>query len=148
MLTFPHDFFLRRFKHLLYILIWKPIGGKVIFVPQAVEASYNEGRVATVQSLEEAIADEKKAQWRAEGQELLVQAKKENVLLQLEAAYRQRLMDTYTEVLKLKETIYLTVIAPLCSAAQHPIHMYITTCLNIHISLLFKGNSWITVNIT
>ncbi|XP_068619559.1 ATP synthase subunit b, mitochondrial [Battus philenor] len=64
----------------------------------AVEENWNEGRVQSVKALEEAIEDEKKAQWRAEGQELLIQAKKENVLLQLEAAYRERLMHAYTEV--------------------------------------------------
>lgn len=65
---------------------------------QAVEAEWNEGRQDTIKDLEEAVAEEKKAQWRAEGQELLIQAKKENILLQLEAAYRERLMNTYYEV--------------------------------------------------
>ncbi|XP_053615694.1 ATP synthase subunit b, mitochondrial [Plodia interpunctella] len=64
----------------------------------AVESSWNEGRKETIQTLEQAIEDEKKSQWRAEGQELLVQAKKENVLLQLEAAYRERAMYAYSEV--------------------------------------------------
>ncbi|XP_063636100.1 ATP synthase subunit b, mitochondrial [Cydia splendana] len=64
----------------------------------SIESSWNEGRAQTIESLEKAIAEEKKAQWRAEGQELLVQAKKENVLLQLEAAYRERLMKAYSEV--------------------------------------------------
>ncbi|CAH2054032.1 unnamed protein product, partial [Iphiclides podalirius] len=64
----------------------------------AVETNWNEGRVQSIKTLEESIEDEKTAQWRAEGQEILVQAKKENVLLQLEAAYRERLMTAYTEV--------------------------------------------------
>ncbi|KAJ0172044.1 hypothetical protein K1T71_012017 [Dendrolimus kikuchii] len=64
----------------------------------AVENSWNEGRNQTIKDLEEAIEDEKTAQWRAQGQELLVEAKKENVLLQLEAAYRERLMNAYNEV--------------------------------------------------
>ncbi|KPI97660.1 PREDICTED: ATP synthase subunit b, mitochondrial [Papilio xuthus] len=64
----------------------------------AVENSWNEGRVQSIKDLEQAIEDEKTAQWRAQGQELLIQAKKENVLLQLEAAYRERMMNAYTEV--------------------------------------------------
>ncbi|VVC88228.1 unnamed protein product [Leptidea sinapis] len=63
-----------------------------------VETDLNSDRVETLKFLEETIASEKDAQWRAQGQELLVQAKKENVLLQLEAAYRERLMNTYQEV--------------------------------------------------
>ncbi|KAG7309454.1 hypothetical protein JYU34_005424 [Plutella xylostella] len=64
----------------------------------AVESEWNEGRQQTIATLEESIAAEKKSQWQAAGQELLVQAKKENVLLQLEAAYRERLMTAYNEV--------------------------------------------------
>lgn len=48
--------------------------------------------------LEESVADEEKNQWRADGQILLVDAKRENVALQLEAAYRERLQNVYTQV--------------------------------------------------
>ncbi|KAL4705200.1 hypothetical protein ACJJTC_000198 [Scirpophaga incertulas] len=67
---------------------------------ETVEKEWNQGREDTLSTLEKAIADEKKAQWRAEGQEMLIQAKKENVLLQLEAAYRERAMQVYNEVKK------------------------------------------------
>lgn len=75
-------------------------GSKLIEIlfDQEVEKNWNDGREQTVRGLEDSIKEEKTAQWRAEGQELLIQAKKENVLFQLEAAYRERLMNAYNEV--------------------------------------------------
>lgn len=63
-----------------------------------VETEWSESRNMQVTSLQESISDEKKAQWCAEGQTLLMQAKRENIGLQLEAAYRERLMNLYNEV--------------------------------------------------
>ena len=45
-----------------------------------------------------AIEEEEKSQWMAGSYEDLIAAKKENVALQLEAEYRARLKDAYTQV--------------------------------------------------
>lgn len=47
---------------------------------------------------EQIIKDGKEAQWRAEGQKLLMEAKKENVAMQLEAVYRERRMKVFLAV--------------------------------------------------
>lgn len=63
-----------------------------------IEADWNAGRVAEIEAREDAIKAEKEEQWRAEGQLLLNDAQRENVALQLEAAYRERLARVYSEV--------------------------------------------------
>ncbi|KAF7275332.1 ATP synthase subunit b, mitochondrial [Rhynchophorus ferrugineus] len=63
-----------------------------------IEKEWNEGRVQEKASLEGSIADEEKAQWSFEGQNFLIAAKRENVALQLEASYRERLALAYQAV--------------------------------------------------
>lgn len=66
-------------------------------VDDIVENMYK-GRKAEVAYYESIVKESKDAVWRAEGQKLLIEAKKENVLMQLEAAYRERMMHAYQMV--------------------------------------------------
>lgn len=63
-----------------------------------IESDWKAGREAELKTLCEAIENEKKEQWRADGSLMLMDAKKENVALQLEAAFRERAMNVYNEV--------------------------------------------------
>lgn len=63
-----------------------------------IENEWKSGREEELKNLADAIEAEKKEQWRAEGALLLMDAKKENIALQLEAAFRERAMNVYTEV--------------------------------------------------
>ncbi|CAD7083332.1 unnamed protein product [Hermetia illucens] len=63
-----------------------------------IEGEWKEGRENQLKSLMDSIEAEKKEQWRAEGSLMLIEAKKENVALQLEAAFRERAMQVYREV--------------------------------------------------
>jgi len=53
---------------------------------------------ATMDSIVADIDAEKKYQWSAEGERMLLHAKKENVALQIEATYRERISKVYSEV--------------------------------------------------
>jgi len=62
------------------------------------EARLKGARLAEIQKCQDAIKNEEKSQWMATSYEQLITAKKENVALQLEAAYRTRLNDAYNQV--------------------------------------------------
>ncbi|CAH0551210.1 unnamed protein product [Brassicogethes aeneus] len=64
------------------------------------ESNWNQSRVDQKGALESQIKDEEKAQWSLEGQMHLVAAKRENVQLQLEASYRERMIRAYSEIKK------------------------------------------------
>jgi len=63
-----------------------------------IEGEWKEGRETDLKNLVDQIKEEETEQWRADGQMLLMEAKKENVALQLEAAYRERVARVYNEV--------------------------------------------------
>jgi len=58
----------------------------------------NQTRDDTLKYLNQTIKDEELAQWQAEGQKMLFEAKKENVALQLEAEFRRRQAQVFSEV--------------------------------------------------
>lgn len=64
---------------------------------QAADAAFNAGRDEALKAAKSAIDVEKVEQDRAQSMVMLFDAKKENVALQLEAAYRQNLMNVYSE---------------------------------------------------
>nr|BAN20337.1 mitochondrial ATP synthase b chain [Riptortus pedestris] len=99
-----HDFyFLVSFIGIVYFInkqFGKQISGFLDKEVDRTEEEWNSGRAEQLKSLADGIKNEEVAQWRADGQELLLAAKKENVLMQLEASYRERAMQVYSEVKK------------------------------------------------
>ncbi|MCL4140312.1 UNVERIFIED_CONTAM: hypothetical protein GTU68_009123 [Idotea baltica] len=65
---------------------------------EAVVSEYHNYREVSIDNLKKSIEDEKHSQWQAQGQTLLFDAKRENIGLQLEAAYRERLSQVYSQV--------------------------------------------------
>ncbi|XP_065285795.1 ATP synthase subunit b, mitochondrial-like [Dermacentor albipictus] len=64
------------------------------------EQAIDNYRLNGIETFKESIKNEEVAQWQAQGQHYLFEAKRENVALQLEAEFRQRQMTVYTEVKK------------------------------------------------
>ncbi|KAG8188820.1 hypothetical protein JTE90_009207 [Oedothorax gibbosus] len=60
----------------------------------------NKPKVTEMKELNEAIEEAKKQVWYAEGNKLLMHAKRENIAMQLEAEYRKRMMNVYEETKK------------------------------------------------
>uniref|UniRef100_A0A1A9WG23 ATP synthase subunit b n=1 Tax=Glossina brevipalpis TaxID=37001 RepID=A0A1A9WG23_9MUSC len=75
-----------------------PIAKWADFEIDRVEREWNEGRENELKALKESIDAEKQEQWRAEGALILMDAKKENIALQLEAAFRERVINVYNQV--------------------------------------------------
>ncbi|XP_022129526.2 ATP synthase subunit b, mitochondrial-like [Pieris rapae] len=65
---------------------------------EAVEKELDQGLKNQMNMFETVIKDSKDMQMRAVGQKMLLDAKKENVAMQLEAAYRERLRIVFTAV--------------------------------------------------
>jgi F-type H+-transporting ATPase subunit b len=64
------------------------------------ESELNESRDSEVAHYEDQISQEKKVQLSLDGQKMIMAIKKENVNMQLEATYRERIMEVYQEVKK------------------------------------------------
>ena len=62
------------------------------------DAEYGKIRMDEINRCKDAIAEEENSQWMATSYQELIQAKKENVGLQLEMEYRTRLNEAYKQV--------------------------------------------------
>ncbi|XP_037070463.1 ATP synthase subunit b, mitochondrial-like [Pollicipes pollicipes] len=97
-----HEFYTAITLFLFGALLVKKVGpGLSEYLDKRIdeyEDGWREYRANQTDGLVAAIEEEKKQQWHAEGQMVLFEAKKENVALQLEAAFRERQMTVYNEV--------------------------------------------------
>lgn len=62
------------------------------------EATLEGGRTSGINKYEKMIEHNKQQQYSTEGQKMIMDIKKENVKIQLEATYRERMMKVYQEV--------------------------------------------------
>ncbi|XP_012231180.1 ATP synthase subunit b, mitochondrial [Linepithema humile] len=97
-----HEYYNGLALLIIYIAGVKMFGPKLAEVLDKEVDKYskelNETRDSEIKSYEELIAHEKQEQSSLEGQKLIMDIKKENIKMQLEATYRERLVQVYQEV--------------------------------------------------
>ncbi|XP_013189072.2 ATP synthase subunit b, mitochondrial-like [Amyelois transitella] len=97
-----HEYYLGLSIFIVIALVHKNLGPAIAAtLDKEVDDRVNElesGRKLEKDYHEQTIKSAKDAQWRAEGQKLLMDAKKENIAMQLEAIYRERMMHVYKMV--------------------------------------------------
>jgi len=64
------------------------------------EKHYENQKAGFIKSLEDSIADQRKFLWHSECEKTIIEAKRENVQMQLETEYRRRLMNVYEQTKK------------------------------------------------
>ncbi|XP_042149041.1 ATP synthase subunit b, mitochondrial-like [Ixodes scapularis] len=101
-LIMEHEFYAGITLVIMVVYIVKKLGpGISAYLDKEVdkeEADLDSFRQGNIDGLQEAIKNEERSQWQAQGQHMLFEAKRENVQLQLEAEFRKRQMTVYNEV--------------------------------------------------
>lgn len=99
-----HEFYNAISLFSLIILASKKFGPQVAaFLDKECEEykqKFQSDRENHINSLKNVIKDMETEKWRSEAQALVFDVRKQNIAMQLEAVYRERLMQVYTEVKK------------------------------------------------
>ncbi|XP_029659585.1 ATP synthase subunit b, mitochondrial [Formica exsecta] len=99
-----HEYYNGLSLLIIYIAGVKMFGPKVAEYLDKEVDKYNdnldESRNNQIAQYEDSITQEKKEQWSLDGQKMIMEIKKENIKMQLEATYRERLVQVYQEVKK------------------------------------------------
>ncbi|XP_070150616.1 ATP synthase subunit b, mitochondrial [Polyergus mexicanus] len=99
-----HEYYNSLSLLIIYIAGVKMLGPKVAEYLDKEVDKYNdhldESRNSQIAQYEDSITQEKKEQWSLDGQKMIMEIKKENIKMQLEATYRERLVQVYQEVKK------------------------------------------------
>jgi len=99
-----HEFYNGVSLVILIVLISKKLGPSIsayLEKEQDAElAQMYEGKNQEIKQVQDSIANEKKTQWQMEGGDMIFDVKKENIALQVEATYRERIMTVFSEVKK------------------------------------------------
>jgi len=99
-----HEFFNGISLVLLIIILSKKVGPALSeYLDKELDSNLEkmyEGKNAEIKFIQDAVAGEKKMQWQMEGGDMLFDVKKENIALQVEASYRERIASVFSEVKK------------------------------------------------